>query len=182
MRIAVAFAAPPIADFSMISRISFAQPFAVTRPVSTRASGWVMLVPMLLMENFARQIFFAVGVYIDFGRGNSAAQHPRNLQPRADVERGDCVFQKLWRHSGIHQRAQKHVAADAGKTVEVGYAHDQKNRVGTGAQRLKAKSQELCSACLCGFCRRREIFIIGELAAPSNPPLAASLLESLFLQ
>jgi hypothetical protein len=29
----------------------------------------------------------------------------------------------LLRHTGIDQRAQKHVAADAGKTIKVGYTH-----------------------------------------------------------
>ena len=64
-----------------------------------------MIVSVLLPENFSRQIFFAVGVHIDFGRRNSAAHDLRYLQPRADIERRDRVFQKLWRHSGIYQRA-----------------------------------------------------------------------------
>jgi hypothetical protein len=29
----------------------------------------------------------------------------------------------LLRHTGIDQRAQEHVAADAGKTIKVGYTH-----------------------------------------------------------
>jgi flagellar basal body rod protein FlgG len=82
-----------------------------------------MIVPLLTIENFARQIFFAIGIDIYFGRRNSAAHNPRNLQTRAYVKRRHCVFQELWRHTHIQQRAQKHVAADSGKTVEVGYAH-----------------------------------------------------------
>ena len=53
------------------------------------------IVILLLPENFARQIFFAVRVHIDFGRRNSATRHPLNLQPRTDIERRDRVFQKL---------------------------------------------------------------------------------------
>ena len=82
----------------------------------------VILIP-LFPENFARQIFFAIGIYIYLGRRNSAPHYTRNFQSRAYVERRDCFFQKLRSHSGIQQRAQEHVAADAGKTVEVGYAH-----------------------------------------------------------
>ncbi len=82
-----------------------------------------MIVPLLLPENFSRQVFFAVGVHIHFGRRNSGPHDLRQLHPCADIERLDRVFQKLWRHSGIYERAQKHVAAYAGKTVEVGYTH-----------------------------------------------------------
>jgi hypothetical protein len=83
----------------------------------------IPIVRLLLPENFAGQIFFAIRIYIDFGRRNSAAQHPRNLQARAYIHSRDCIFEELRRHSGIQQRAQEHVAADAGKTVKVGYAH-----------------------------------------------------------
>ena len=149
MRIAVAFAVLLIAALLMICA-NFRQPTTVLRESCCVVTGLCpvgrgraplphvlvvmlvgvfvsMIVPVLLPENFPRQIFLAVDIHIDFGRRNSASHHPRNLQPRTDIERRDRVFQKLGGHPGIHQRAQKHVAADAGKTVEVGYAHD-KNR------------------------------------------------------
>ena len=61
-----------------------------------------MIVLLLLPENFARQIFLAIGVYIHFSRRNSGTHDRRYLQPCTDVERLDCVLQKLWRHSGIY--------------------------------------------------------------------------------
>ena len=65
----------------------------------------IVIVSRLLPENFSRQISFAVGIYIHFGRRNSGSHDFRNLQPRTDIERRYRVFQKLWRHSGIYQRA-----------------------------------------------------------------------------
>ena len=42
----------------------------------------------------------------------------REISSRAPkFERRHGLFQKPWRNSGIHQRAEKHIAADAGKTV-----------------------------------------------------------------
>src|ERR1039457_4858452 len=86
MRIAVAFAAPLMAALSMIRRISVRP-----RPCTASCRGCL---------------------YIDFGCQNSAAHHSRNLKPRADLERLDRVFQKFGRHSGIQQRAQKHVRSE----------------------------------------------------------------------
>jgi hypothetical protein len=81
----------------------------------------------LRLKDFSGQIFFAVGVDINLRGGDSAARHARNFEARPNVEGGDCVLQKLWRHADINQCAQKHVAADAGKTVEVGDTHDEKS-------------------------------------------------------
>src|SRR5260370_18533140 len=72
---------------------------------------------------FARQIFFAVDDHINFRRTDAAAIYTRDLEPRSDVERSDGFLQQPERASGVQQRAQKHVAADAGKTIEVGNAH-----------------------------------------------------------
>src|SRR5450432_2253490 len=82
-----------------------------------------MIVPAMLLENFPRQILLSVGVHVDLCRGNSAARNPRNFHPCADIERRNGVFQKFGRHSGVDECSEEHVAADAGKTVEVGYAH-----------------------------------------------------------
>ena len=53
-------------------------------------------------------------------------QDPRDLQPRTNIEGSDGVLQQRSRNPGVHQRAQKHITADSGKTLKVGYAH--KNR------------------------------------------------------
>jgi hypothetical protein len=62
-------------------------------------------VAMVLMENFARQVFLPMGVHVDFGGCNSASRYTQNLQPRTDIQRCYRVFQQFWRHSGIHQGA-----------------------------------------------------------------------------
>jgi len=72
---------------------------------------------------FARHVFLAAGVNINLSGADSAAQHAPHLDARPHIERRDRVFQHARRYAGIDQRAQKHVAAYAGKTVEVGYAH-----------------------------------------------------------
>src|SRR6266849_4207981 len=86
----------------------------------------VIMFPCLTLlrpEDFARQLLFAVGVDVQLGGRDPAAIHPRNLQASSDIQRRDRVLEQFRRHPGIHQGAQKHVAADAGKAVEVGYAH-----------------------------------------------------------
>jgi hypothetical protein len=78
---------------------------------------------LLLEENLARQFLLPVDENIHFGRSDSAAIHSRNFQPRSDIQSCGSIFQELRRNSSVHQRAQKHVAADAGKAVEVSNAH-----------------------------------------------------------
>ena len=78
---------------------------------------------LLFAEHLARQFFFPVHKDIHLGRGDAAAIDPRNFQPRSDVQRRDRILEELGRHSRIDQRAEEHVAAHAGKAVEVGNAH-----------------------------------------------------------
>ena len=78
---------------------------------------------LLLEENLARQFLFTVDEDIHFGRADAAACHPRDFQARSDVQRRNRIFEELGRHSGVHQGAQKHIAAHAGEAVKVGYAH-----------------------------------------------------------
>jgi hypothetical protein len=78
-----------------------------------------LTIAMLIMMIMAMTVpmLFILAPYIDFRRRNSAAVHPRNLQLRANIQRRNRIFQQARGHTRIHQRAQKHVAADAGKTV-----------------------------------------------------------------
>src|SRR6185437_14929224 len=64
-----------------------------------------------------------MGVNIHLGGANAAAVHPGNLQPGAYPQRLDGLLQQLSGHTRVQQRAQKHVAADAGEAVKVGNAH-----------------------------------------------------------
>ena len=79
----------------------------------------ILLFPVLL----SRQILLAIHPNIHFSSRNSAAHHARYFQLSPNPKRRHGLFQEFRRNSGIHQRAQKHVAADAGKTLKVGYAH-----------------------------------------------------------
>ena len=97
----------------------------------------IMLV--LFPEGFPREIFFSVGVDVDLGCGNSATHHTGNLQPRAEIESGDCVLEERRGHSCIHS-AQKHVATDAGKTVKVGYTHRVKSEHHKGHKGSQGKN------------------------------------------
>ena len=44
-------------------------------------------VPLLFPEDLPREIFFSMGVHIDFGRGDPATYDARNLQPSSDIQR-----------------------------------------------------------------------------------------------
>src|SRR5437899_773289 len=70
-----------------------------------------------------RQVFFPININIHLGGRDPAAHHPRDFQPRAHLQSRNRLLQQSRRNSSIHQRAQKHVAADAGKTFKVGNAH-----------------------------------------------------------
>ena len=80
---------------------------------------------LLCPELLPRQLFLAIHQHIDLGRGDAAAIHLRNFEASSDVEGSDRFFQQLRRHSGIDQGAQKHVAAHAGKTIEIGNSHEE---------------------------------------------------------
>ena len=61
--------------------------------------------------------------YIHLGGRYPAAIHARNFQLSSDVQRHDRVLQNLCGHAGIHQGAEEHVAADAGKAIKVSNSH-----------------------------------------------------------
>ena len=80
----------------------------------------------LRLELFAGKILFTVDPNVHFCRGNPATHHPRNLKTSSYSERGNRLLQHACWNSGFHERAQKHVAAHAGKTFKVGNAHKEK--------------------------------------------------------
>jgi hypothetical protein len=61
--------------------------------------------------------------YIDFGSGDSAAQHFAHFDARAYVERRGCFLEEREGDARINKRAEQHVAADAGKTLQIAYSH-----------------------------------------------------------
>ena len=70
-----------------------------------------------------RRILLPIHPHIHLSRRNSTPHHPRNLEPRAHSERRHSLLQHARRNPGIHNRAEKHVAAHAGKTFKVSDTH-----------------------------------------------------------
>src|ERR1700685_191806 len=89
----------------------------------------IRLLPPHAMQSFA----FSPDIH--FCRRYSAAHYSRNFQPRTKIQRGDGVFQQLGGDTGVDQGTQKHVAAYAGKTLEVCDAH---KTISIGDPRKKA--------------------------------------------
>ena len=77
----------------------------------------------LLPEDLAREVFFSVGVDVDFSGGDAVAGDAGNFQFCAEVEGCDGFFEERGGDTGVEESAEKHVSADAGKTIEVGKAH-----------------------------------------------------------
>ena len=85
--------------------------------------GMFRLSFFLFPVDFAWQLFLAVRKNIHFGRAYAVAWDPRNLQPGPNIQGGDSLLQQLRGDTGIDQCAEEHVAANAGKTIEIGYVH-----------------------------------------------------------
>ena len=105
----------------MIARVLMAR-FVVVLMLMVSLRGRpriVLLCPIL----FTREVLLAVDPDVDFRGGNAAADDPRNLQPCADAQGRNGLFQYSRRNSGVDEGAQEHVAAHAGKTLEIGNAH-----------------------------------------------------------
>src|SRR5579863_930133 len=77
---------------------------------------------MMLMLGLLRCRTFR-GQHVHLGGGDSPANHLARLHQRPHVERRGRVCKYRKRDACIGHSAQQHVAADAGKTVQVGYTH-----------------------------------------------------------
>jgi len=78
---------------------------------------------MLVEELFPGQILLAVDNHIDLGRGDSVAVHATDIQRGSDVQAANRFQQQLRRDPGRDERAQKHVAADPRKAVQISNSH-----------------------------------------------------------
>jgi len=79
---------------------------------------------MLVEELFPGQIFLAVDNHIDLGCGDSVAVHATDIQRGSDVQAANRFQQQLRRDPGRDERAQKHVAADPRKAVQISNSHE----------------------------------------------------------
>ena len=84
-----------------------------------RVPSHTLFGPVLL----AGHIFFAINPDVHLGSGDPAAGNARNFELCAYSERRNCVLQQLRRHSGVDKRAEEHIAADTGETLEISDAH-----------------------------------------------------------
>jgi hypothetical protein len=65
-----------------------------------------------------------VGDYdVNFGAGDAAADYFARFEARADVEGGGGLFEKGNGDAGVDERAEEHVATDAGEAVEIADTH-----------------------------------------------------------
>lgn len=108
-----------LADFSFADDISdLAQCASMGMLVMMRII--MMVVRMTVIVELTRipgRIFLSVDKNIDFGRGDPAAVYARNLQRRTKIQSCDYLLKHCWRNSGIYQRTEEHVTADAGEAV-----------------------------------------------------------------
>ena len=80
-----------------------------------------VLMRMGMFMGFGRGSFMCE--HIDFGGCQPATDHLARCDARADIQ-GRCRFGKYRnRNAGIDHGAEQHVAADAGKAVQVGNTH-----------------------------------------------------------
>src|SRR5205823_13325854 len=70
---------------------------------------------LLCQEIFAGKLLLPVDDDVHLDSAYSASEDTRNLQPGFYSESLHCVLQQLERNPGIQERAQKHIAAHAGK-------------------------------------------------------------------
>jgi len=71
---------------------------------------------MLRLSAFACQ-------HVDLRAGQTAADDFTRLDPRSHIECRSGFRQHRYRNPRIHHGAQQHVAADAGKAVQIGNTH-----------------------------------------------------------
>src|SRR5215813_10596206 len=76
----------------------------------------VLMLRLFLPKFFPWQLFLSGNDHINFGRADAATVHAGDFQARVYGESFDGLLQQLRRNSGVHQRAEKHVAADPGET------------------------------------------------------------------
>ena len=76
----------------------------------------VVRVPRLVRRRFP-------GNHIHLGPGDSAAAYLARFKPRAHPQRRSRLLKKRKRHSRIHQGAQQHIAAYAGKAFQITSSH-----------------------------------------------------------
>jgi hypothetical protein len=75
----------------------------------------VLMLRLLCPELFSRQLFLSGNDHVNFGCADAAPVHAGDFQMRIHAQSPNGALQELRRNSGVHQGAEKHVAADPGE-------------------------------------------------------------------
>ena len=111
---------------SMIVFLRLPDSMRVTMLMSVSMFVIVLMRMRMAMFSRIRDCFGANSIDQHFnpGGGDAAAIHTSGAQFGADIQSRNRALQKLKRNAGMDERAQQHVAADSGKALKVGYAHE----------------------------------------------------------
>src|SRR6185437_7680882 len=104
---------------SMVVPVRVGVTVAMFMRVSVRAfmATGMRMHSLLRPEFFSRQVLFPAVDDIHLGGADSAPVHAPDLKMRIQPKSINGPHKDLGRNSGVHQRAQKHIAADPGKAL-----------------------------------------------------------------
>ena len=101
--------------------------FGMRMAVFMRLCMLPMLVRVRVLMRVAVRCFplgrLAVLQYMHLDSGDAAAVHGFHPERSTEAERRRCFFEHTERHPGLEERAEKHIAGDAGEAVEIGKTH-----------------------------------------------------------
>ena len=82
----------------------------------------VLCVAIVRMLRYSRRRVGCNDVHL--GCGQAAAAHLAHLEARAHIQHCRCLFKAGEGDARIHQGAEQHIAADAGKALQITYTHN----------------------------------------------------------
>jgi hypothetical protein len=102
--------------------------------VGMRVSVWMLMLMVLYLVSVLVPVAgIIVGMLVcgfdddvDLGSREASASDFVHFELRADVQGRGGFFKQGEGYAGIHQSAEQHVSANAGKAVEVGNSHREK--------------------------------------------------------
>src|SRR5271165_4898908 len=94
-------------------RVTILMPMCVRVRFAIMSMSMCVLMSCLGYFAFRSQHFDLRGV-------DPAAVHATKIESCAQIQRGHRILKDRERHASIHQGAKKHVAANAGETIQIG--------------------------------------------------------------
>lgn len=83
----------------------------------------VVLVRVTMLVGMGVARLACGGEHVDLGAGDAAADDFAGFKAGADAEGGDDFREFFQGYAGIHQRAEKHIPADAGEAFQITDTH-----------------------------------------------------------